>query len=858
MPKQSQTTRRGIASNSKRPTRRTSKSVGSGGIVKRFLFSRMLWIALILVSSVSIFFLAYLWNAYSNEIDNRLLGGEVFTRTSGIYSAPKIIRKGDTLTRSDLVMYLRAAGSVSKAEKADALRSRHSIRANTVEVETGETSKIDGRREFPSLRIEFDSSGKTVRKITAMESGQELNEAALEPRLLIAPAGEGDGRRRVIVFEDLPEHLIDTIVVTEDRSFFDHYGVNVRGILRALWRRYDSTEADSPLSKQGGSSITQQLVKNLLLSSEQTIQRKLKEAYMSLILETRLTKQEIFTLYANQIYLGQQGGLSIYGVGEAAEAYFGKNVNQLTIGESALLAGIIRSPNRYNVTQNQDRGLQRRNQVLQSMVEVGKLSQGEADKVKASKLILRKTASSVDQDGLAYFSQYVLGQMTSIVDDPEAVQHLRIYTSIDPDLQKKANEVLAKRVMALEGRLSKRSKSPLNAALISIRPKTGEIVAMVGGKSFSESQFNRAVNAQRQPGSVFKPFVYAAAINTPYASNARVMTAATMFKDEQKTFKIGNDSYSPNNFGESFSGKELSLRDSLVQSKNVITVELGLELGITDVMNFASKFGYPKVGKAYASMALGTAEATPLQVAESYSVFANLGERVTPKPVVRITTGDGRTIAELATSKVDVIRPNIAFIINDILKDAVDRGTAARLAEWGLNNSSGKGDIAGKTGSSRDGWFVGYTPELLTVVYVGFDDGTDIGMTGSESAMPIWAEYMREALRIRPEFQGTWQIPSGLRRAEIDRQDGSLIRELEDMDAVQETTATSDSSTEKEVSEKPSPSTSATSTDLKRIEYFVVGTVPIKSSYKGIEEDPLKPEDPPDGSDEAMQDKPRN
>jgi penicillin-binding protein 1B len=357
---------------------------------------------------------------------------------------------------------------------------------------------------------------------------------------------------------------------------------------------------------------------------------------------------------------------------------------------------------------------------------------------------------------------------------------------------------------------------------------------------------------------VFKPFVYAAAINTPYASNARVMTAATMFKDEQKTFKIGNDSYSPNNFGESFSGKELSLRDSLVQSKNVITVELGLELGITDVMNFASKFGYPKVGKAYASMALGTAEATPLQVAESYSVFANLGERVTPKPVVRITTGDGRTIAEPATSKVDVIRPNIAFIINDILKDAVDRGTAARLAEWGLNNSSGKGDIAGKTGSSRDGWFVGYTPELLTVVYVGFDDGTDIGMTGSESAMPIWAEYMREALRIRPEFQGTWQIPSGLRRAEIDRQDGSLIRELEDMDAVQETTATSDSSTEKEVSEKPSPSTSATSTDLKRIEYFVVGTVPIKSSYKGIEEDPLKPEDPPDGSDEAMQDKPRN
>jgi len=860
MPKQPQTIRRGASSNTKRQMRRSSKAVGQHGLVKRFFFSKLLWGSLILVFSVAIVFFAYLWSAYSDEIDRRLLGGEVFTRTSGIYSAPKMIRKGDALTRSDLVMYLRAAGSVSKSEKADALRSRHSIRANTVEIETGETSKIDDRREFPSLRIEFDSSGKTVRKITAIESGQELNEAALEPRLLISPAGEGDGRRRVIGFEDLPEHLIDAIVVTEDRSFFDHYGVNIRGILRALWRRYDAAEADSPLSRQGGSSITQQLVKNLLLSSEQTIQRKLKEAYMSLILETRLTKQEIFTLYANQIYLGQQGGLSIYGVGEAAEAYFGKTVNQLTLGESAMLAGIIRSPNRYNVTQNQDRGLQRRNQVLQSMVEAGKLGQGEADRVKASKLNLRKTASSVDQDGLAYFSQYVLGQMPSLVDDPDAIQHLRIYTSIDPDLQKKANEVLAKRVMALEGRLSKRSKSPLNAALISIRPKTGEIVAMVGGKSFSESQFNRAVNAQRQPGSVFKPFVYAAAINTPYASTARVMTAATMFKDEQKTFKIGNDTYSPNNFGESFSGKEISLRDALVQSKNVITVQLGLELGITEVMNFASRFGYPKVSKAYASMALGTAEATPLQVAESYSVFANLGERVTPKPVVRITTGDGRTIAEPSTVKVDVIRPNIAFIVNDILKDTVNRGTAARLAEWGLNNSSGKGDIAGKTGSSRDGWFVGYTPELLTVVYVGFDDGTDIGLTGSESAMPIWAEYMREALRIRPEFQGTWQIPSGLRRAEIDRRDGSLIRELEDIDEVQDPVTSPDPIAEKDSIENQTSAPSATAGDTMRIEFFVVGTVPIKSSYKGIEEDPLKPEDPPDGirGEDAEQDKPRN
>ncbi len=850
MPKPSRTTSRSAAKIGRSTAKRSSKSVRKRGMVRRVLSGKAIWLGIGLVSLVSFLVLAYLWVDYSEEIDRRLLGGEVFTRSSGIYSAPKQIRKGDSISRSDLVMYLRAAGSVSKSEKADPSRSRHSIRGNTVEIETGETSRIDGRQEFPSLRIDFDSTGRAIRKISEIESGKEVVKAFLEPRLLIAPAGEGDGRRRVVTFEDLPEHLVDAITVTEDRSFFDHYGVNIRGILRAMWRRYESAEDDSPLSRQGGSSITQQLVKNLLLSSEQTIQRKLKEAYMSLILETRLDKKEIFTLYANQIYLGQQGGLSIYGVGEAAEVYFGKNVNQLTLGESALIAGIIRSPNRYNVSANPDRGFQRRNQVLQSMTEAGKLDQSDADRVKASKLTLRKTASSADQDGLAYFSQYVLDQMPALVSDPEAIQHLRIYTSIDPDLQKKANEVLARRVMVLESRVGKRSKSPLNAALISIRPKTGEIVAMVGGKSFSESQFNRAVNAKRQPGSVFKPFVYAAAINSPYDAGIKVMTAATMLKDEKKTFQIGSDTYSPSNFGESFTDREMSLRDALVQSKNVITVELGQELGMTRVMNLAARFGYPRVERAYASMALGTAEATPLQVAESYSVFANLGERVTPRPVVRITTGDGRTVGEPTAVKLNVIRPNVAFIINDILRETVDRGTAARLAEWGLNNSAGKGDIAGKTGSSRDGWFVGYTPELLTVVYVGFDDGTDIGMTGSESAMPIWADYMREALRLRPEFQGSWEMPMGLKRAEIDRRDGSLIREFSDVEELQgvvdgNTSQSVDDSTEDKGFNRP-----LAPNQFKRIELFIVGTVPIGPSFRppSPDEEPLRPEDPPTGA----------
>ena len=317
--------------------------------------------------------LTYYWFDFSDKIDRRLLSGEVFTPSAGIYSAPKTLRNGEEISLQGLVDYLKTAGYIEKNDRADASRSRYSIAGDTLTIEPGMTGTIDGRKVFPALAVKFKKDLKSVTSIANKDTGAAEQQVKLEPKMLSTIAAEGDGRRKTVNFNDLPRDLIKAITVTEDRAFFEHYGVNFRGIARALWVRYEGEE-NTPLSNQGGSSITQQLVKNMLLTNDPTYERKLTEAYMSVILETRLSKQEIFTLYANQIYLGQQAGVSIYGVGEAADAYFGKDVTQLTLSESAFIAGIIRSPNRYNPFKNPEKVTERRNQVLESMHEAGEIS----------------------------------------------------------------------------------------------------------------------------------------------------------------------------------------------------------------------------------------------------------------------------------------------------------------------------------------------------------------------------------------------------------------------------------------------------------------------------------------------------
>ena len=781
--------------------------------------------------------LTYFWFEFSDRIDQKLLGGEVYTASAGIYSAPKTLKTGEEISITALVEYLRTAGYIERNGQADASRSRYSVEGDAVGIEPGLTGVIDGKKVFPSLTVKFSKDQKSVAAMGDRDTNSQVNEAKLEPKILSSIAAEGDGRRKTVTFNDLPPTLIKAITTTEDRAFFEHYGVNFRGIARALWRRYEGDEA-GPLANQGGSSITQQLVKNLLLNRDQTLTRKLTEAYMSMILETRLSKQDIFTLYANQIYLGQQSGVAIYGVGEASNAYFGKDVSQLTLPEAAFIAGIIRSPNRYNPYKNPDRVKERRNQVLESMQEAGEITPQQLAEFRNAPIELKQISNAKDLQGMPYFSQYAMDELPKLVADPEALQHLRVYTSIDPDLQRIAYEIVNKRLAALDKHFPK--KEGLNASLVAIRPKTGEIVAMVGGRDYLANQFNRATDAMRQPGSVFKPFVYTAAINSAYDSSSRQFTAASIFKDEKKTFTYGTESYSPNNFGDSFSNKELTLRDALVKSKNVITVDIAMQVNVGKVMNLAAKAGMPKVEKAYPSMALGTAEATPLSVATAYTMFANLGDRVAPMPITRIASGDGRTVSLPTPDRKNVVRPDVAFVMDDIMKDVINRGTAAQAGAWGFHNVPGKTAFAGKTGTSRDGWFAGFTPEIVCVVYVGFDNGDDLGLKGADSAMPVWADFMKEALQAHPEWNGDWTMPANVRKAEIDIRNGTLIRELDPTAGASPTptpVSTSKKYTDDHGNEIPMdepvarPDVFVTNVpaEFRRTELFIAGTVPNKS-----------------------------
>jgi penicillin-binding protein 1B len=779
----------------------------------RRLFSAPVIIPIAFVSAAVLGVLIYYWTVFSGRIDN-LLQGDVFTRSAGIYAAPKQLRVNESITQEELITFLKRADYVEKSQQADTNRGRYAVNGTSIEIDPSSSSTVDGQRQFQHIKVQFTGNGKSISSLTDLEGRGSLQNVWLEPELISSVTGTERAKRKIIGFGDLPPHLVKAITVTEDRSFFEHYGVNLRGIIRAFVRRVDA-DPNSPIARQGGSSITQQLVKNLLLSPEQTWRRKTAEAYMSVILETRLSKEKIFELYCNQVYMGQQAGFSIHGFGEAASAYFNKDVTNLTLSESAFLAGLIRSPNRYNPYNKPDTARSRRNQVLDSMAEAGALTEAEAKAAKDTPLQVAPVRGRIDVSDAPYFADYVQNQLGDMIAGTGA-EHLRIYTTIDMDLQRAAYAALTKQLTALDKIQAKRFEpGTLQAALVAMNAKTGEIVAMVGGRDYSKSQLNRATDAFRQPGSVFKPFVYATALNTAYDPVPRAITPATTYMDEPKTFTFDDQEYSPGNFGESYSNAPVTLRDALVHSLNVVTVEVAMEVTIGRVMNLAAKAGLPKPSRSYPAMALGTSEATPLQIASAYTSFANLGTRTTPIAINRITTGNGVTIAAPTTQRNEVLRSDVAYVMTSFMKDVVNRGTAARIRARGL-----KGTLAGKTGTSRDGWFAGYTPNLVCAVWVGFDDGSQLGLTGANSALPIWADFMQVALAKHPEWQGDWDMPAGVEQVEINPKTGEL-------------TASGDAE--------------------KRIEFFINGTGPNNESEATEEATPEELPDPTPGVEEPTE-----
>ncbi|HEY0431914.1 MAG TPA: PBP1A family penicillin-binding protein, partial [Pyrinomonadaceae bacterium] len=598
------------------------------------------------------------------------------------------------------------------------------------------------------VTITFD---RNTRISALTGDGIPIETFTLEPEVLSNDLSSKSGKRQALRFADLPPVLVHAILSTEDHRFFEHAGLDLIGIGRALLRN----AGDDRLG-QGASTITQQLVKNTYLSPERTLRRKYAEAMLAFALERRLSKEDIFALYCNEVYLGQRGAVGVRGVEEAAKIYFGKELKDISVGEAATIAGMIQGPMRFSPTQHAEATRSRRNVVLAAMARDGWIDHETAAAIAKEPVTVSSASSAFGaNDQLApYFVDYV----SSASDVYPARQ--RIYTTIDLDLQQLAEQAIKRQLDRLDKVYKNHTTKP-QAALVAIDPHTGNVLAMVGGRDYAKSQLNRATDARRQPGSTFKPFVYAAALEDG-------MSPVQLLADAPHDFVYDrNKVYRPANFGDGYSMHDVTMRTGLVKSLNVVTVDVALQTGLARIANLAERFGLPRPER-YPALALGTKEATPLELAAAYAAFVNGGRRVVPKvissvgepPITHQDNDDGAA---------QLIRPTTAYMITNMLQAVVDHGTA-RGARNAVTNTA----IAGKTGTSRDGWFVGYTPNLVCVVWIGFDDNQQLGLTGAAAALPAWTDFINAAVELRPELGGrNFECPEGIKFMEIDADNGS-------------------------------------------------------------------------------------
>ena len=702
----------------------------------------------------------YYYNKFASEIDARLSSSSL-DNSIEIVTAPFNVSVGQHLPINEVSDYLRAAGyqqrSVSVEEN---LVGSFEVDGNALLILPGDGAS--SQSGVSPVRMQVDKTGRIV-SLTSPVTGERLSSAAIEGELL-ASVRDGDRRKKIPVqFSDIPDSLRNAIVAAEDRRFFSHSGIDWRGIVRALKADLDQGEF-----VQGGSTLTQQIIKNDFLTADRTFSRKLKEAAMAIILELRLSKEQIFTHYCNDVYLGQRGTFAIRGFAQAAQIYFERDLNELTLGQSAFLAGLICAPNRYSAYRDPALAMERRDLVLDAMVQTEAITQNEAAAAKTESLQIKKHERE-DDNGTSYFIDYVQRFTDGRNRAARFSSHHRITTTMDPRLQHAAYAAVKRQTAKLD-RVFTRSvrkgghAEPVQAALVALDAHTGEVLAMVGGRSYDESQLNRATDAKRQPGSAFKPFVYATALRS------RSFTAASLLSDRPQTFSFdgGRAEYKPSDYHGGFTNRNVTLREALARSLNVPAVELAMSTGLTNVAEVAEASGMDRP-RIYPSMALGTSEVTPLQLAGAYTAFANDGNALRPIPV-RTISGSGTASERVRASTANVFSPQVAYLMTNLMQAVVDQGTASRLRAMGL-----KGAIAGKTGTSSDGWFVGYTPKTVCVAWVGFDDNRDLGMKASDAALPMWADFMKQALELRPDLGGeSFAKPSGIVTVEIDPATGCL------------------------------------------------------------------------------------
>jgi penicillin-binding protein 1B len=682
---------------------------------------------------------------YSRLIDARLASGYLTSRP-GLYAAPRVVQVGQKLSRADLIKCLRRAGYV-ESERSSVWNG--SFRETDLGIEIRPSR---ANQNGPSVvRINSDDHNK-ISELLA--DGISLDSFTLEPEVLSNDPLSKAGKHETVRYSEIPPVVVHAILSIEDHRFFQHSGLDLFGIGRALLRN-----AGDERVGQGGSTITQQLVKNTYLSPDRTLQRKYAEAMLSVALERRLSKADIFALYCNEVYLGQRGAVAVRGVEEAARIYFGKELKELSLAEAATVAGMIQGPIRYSPTQHAEAAQARRNLVLEAMARDGWIDAEQAAATSKEPVGV-SAASNADNSLAPYFVDYVNRQSDSRFDASPDGQ--RIYTTIDLDLQQLAEEALQRQLARLDTVYTNRSSKP-QAALVALDPKTGNVLAMVGGRNYAESQLNRATDARRQPGSTFKPFVYAAALEDG-------ISPVQMFSDAPREFVYDRDKiYRPANYGGGYSMSDVTMRTGLVKSLNVVTVDIALRTGLARIANLAERLGLPRPER-YPSLALGTKEVTPLELAAAYAAFVNGGHRVEPKVIASVGEPPATHSLDNDSDDSQVISPTTAYMITNMLGAVVDHGTA-RAARGAVAGTA----IAGKTGTSRDGWFVGYTPNLVCVVWIGFDDNQQLGLTGASAALPAWIDFVKAAVELKPELGGrNFECPAGIKFVEIDADNGSL------------------------------------------------------------------------------------
>jgi penicillin-binding protein 1B len=722
----------------------------------------------------------YLYVSYGRIIDARLHGERART-VPRIFARPLTLQTGQHMSQGELIARLNDVGYAqrSRVERSgDFAIDRSSIillsRGGTL---AGKVVTVS----FPAPPVPKKKSAKPPplppQRIVRIESGKKsLERVVLDAPLLTAMMTGSREKRRRVALDTIPPRMREAVLAIEDRRFYYHPGVDP---IRMAGAMFTNLFGDRPYLV-GGSTITQQLARNFFLTEQMQLEqqtrqrsygRKVLEQFMSLILETKATKDEILELYLNDVYLGNRGSFALHGVAEAAKIYFAKDVRNLTLSESALIAGIIQSPFNHSPFNNPEKARDRRNIVLRAMADAGYITSDAADR--AQKEPIAVVARAVDNEA-PYFVDYIGDAIDTTF--PGAVSRpgaLDVYTTLDLNLQRYAQEAVSNGIASLDTILSRRKRGPKRvpqAALVAIDPRTGEILAFIGGRSYNQSQFNRAAVARRQVGSTFKPFVYLAAFEKAADEGSADMSPATIVYDEPTTWSFDNQEWTPKNYDGEYDGA-ITLRRALAMSRNVAAVKIAEQTGYDRIVSLWKKarVGVTEQVKPYPSVALGIVELTPLEVAEAYTVFANHGTLKPLRSIINVTSGE-----DVATPKVEagptMARPSTTFLVTHMMRSVLNEGTGASARASGFT-----ADAAGKSGTTndlRDAWFVGFTPELLTVVWVGLDNNQPLGLSGGQAALPIWTSFMKNALagRSTPAFEA----PDGVSFVEIDRDTGKI------------------------------------------------------------------------------------